>query len=180
MDDSEMEMDDSEMEMDDSEMEGDIEDRVEELEDTLAELQAEFERLVGEEPAGDDFGGDMLDGDMVDQSGDFEDDVTFDMEDGDGDLDDQLSEATKLQDTAPKCEDGNAQADGKPSPFSSVPKKADWSKGVSPVKIKDGSDGKANHGGSVKHHSATNRTKDVPVQKKDAHQPVVRGKKNKD
>jgi hypothetical protein len=155
---------------------GDIEDRVDDLESTLADLQAEFEKLMGEEPAGDDFGGDIADGDVVDQVGDFEDDVAFDMDGGDGDLDDQLAEATKLQDKAPKAKDGNSDADGKPSPFSQTPKKADWSKGVAPVKIKDGGEGKSNHGGSVKHDTKTNRTRDVDVEKKDARQPMTRGK----
>jgi hypothetical protein len=45
--------------------EGDLEDRVVDLEDKLDELMAEFESMMGDEPAGDEFGGDDMGGDDV-------------------------------------------------------------------------------------------------------------------
>lgn len=165
----------------DEEEEGDIEDRVEDIEQDIADLQAEFEKLLAGDEGADEFA-DIEDGDVIDQGGSMEDDVlAFDDEglggEYDSELDGALEEATKLQDAAPKPKDGNKDADGKPSPFSKTPTKADWNKGVSPVKIKDGGDGKATHGGSVKHDTKTNRTRDVDVEKKDARQPMTRGKK---
>jgi hypothetical protein len=176
----EEEGDEEEGDEEEADAEGDIEDRVDDIEQDIADLQAEFEKLLAGDEAADEFA-DFEDGDVIDQGGSMEDDVlAFDDEGLGGEynseLDGALEEATKLQDKVSKPKDGNSDADGKPSPLSTAPKKADWNKGVSPVKVKAGGDGKATHGGSVKHNTQTNRTRDVDVEKKAGRQPMTRGK----
>ncbi len=128
--------------------EEDLEDKVEDLEDELEQLRAEFEELMAQEE-GEEEHGDM---DM----GGEEHDMAFDM------AKEGVAEATQFSKPASvqpmkgaSMKGSETDSSNSKSPFSSKPKATTVAGAGSPVKSRDGGEGKHNHGGSVKDHTPT-------------------------
>lgn len=163
----EMDMDmDMDMDMEDSEEEGeeegedDLEDKVEDLEAELEDLRAEFEKLMADEMEEPHHGDDM---DMEDGEEEMMDSVEYDLDEAEEvDEEEELEEATQFsQQTAEQPMKSahtlkGGEADSNESPYTKAPKPTAIKNGnTGPVKAKDGSEGKKNHGGSVKDHTPT-------------------------
>lgn len=156
----------------------DFEDRVDDLEAELDDLKTEFEKLLGDETQddfsgdvedmeGDDFGGDM-EGD--EEIGDMETDMDDDEEVMDSveyDLDDKdLEEATQFsQKTSEQpMKGGNlkgSEADNETSPYTDAPDPSSVGNPGDPVKVRDGGEGKKDHGSKPKHQDPTNKNMKV-------------------
>lgn len=139
--------------MEDEEEEGeeegeeDLEDKVDEIQDELDQLRAEFEELMAGE-AGEEEHSDM---DMG-----AEDEMSFDMpKEGVAEAT-QFSKPASVQPMKGASMKGSEDdASNSKSPLSSKPKATTVAGAGSPVKSRDGGEGKHNHGGSVKDHTPT-------------------------
>lgn len=124
----------------------DLADQVKNIESELEQLRAEFEELMAQEEGEDEH--EM--GDMEDEG----DDLEMPKE--------GVSEATTFSKPASvqpmkgaSLKGSEADSANSKSPFSSKPKATTVAGAGSPVKAKDGSEGKHSHGGSVKDHTPT-------------------------
>jgi hypothetical protein len=184
--DADADADSMDMDMDadadaDADADEDIEDKVEDMEADLEDLRRELESLISAQD------GDMDDMDMdvdadsmdMDMDMDADDDMEDEMMDSvEYDLDEMedLEEATALQDKVPEPKGGAGDAEGE-SPFTKAPKHSSVSSQGSPVKAKDGSEGKKNHGAEAKEQDPTDNNIDVDHKKAPA---AKDGKSNAD
>jgi hypothetical protein len=124
--------------------EPDLEDEVAQLAAELEELRADFEKLSGDDTDSDDDDDDEDDEDELD-----EDLVEYDLEE-----DDIVEEATNFSNKVASPKPG--AADKTDSPFTKTPKRTVISSQGKPVHIKDGSEGKHDHGAKTKSQNPTN------------------------
>jgi len=117
--------------------EEEVEDRLEDVEASLADLRAEFDALMSDEMGGDELGGDELEGEFGDElEGEFDAEPEMEGMYEEEECDEELDEATKLQDEQ-KADMGSEGkfsgtgknskigATGKESMFTRAPSKAD-------------------------------------------------------
>jgi hypothetical protein len=157
----------------DDEGDEDIEDKVDELADEIEELRAEFEKMMAgdDQPMDDAEEADMdMDMDMDDAEMDMDDaemeSVEYDLdEDFDSEEDEVVEEATNFSSKTAMPKAGEADAGAGKSPFSNPPKHTKVSSQGSPVKIKDGGEGRGDHGSKPKSQNPTNRNINVDHKK---------------
>lgn len=181
---SDEEGDSEELNFDDEESdeEEEVEDKIDDLEKEIDDLRAELEGLIADqgmddmddmpEPEMDD----MDDMDDMDADGDMDLDLDLDMDSADDDeelldsveydLDEEdLEEATQFSDKVAEPKGGEADASASKSPYTQAPKHSKVSSQGSPVKAKDGSEGKRDHGSKPKEQNPTDSNIDVDHKK---------------
>ena len=139
--------------------EEDLEDKVDSLEDELEDLRAEFEKLLSGEEEGEGEEELPVDMDMeMDMEQPEEESIEYDLDEEVEEDEEVVEEATKFSDTpaAPK----GGEADSKESPLTKKPKATVVSGAGTPVKAKDGGEGKK--GESAKDHTPTDNIKVEP------------------
>jgi len=139
--------------------EEDLEDKVDSLEDELEDLRAEFEKLLSGEEEGEGEEELPVDMDMdMDMEQPEEESIEYDLDEEVEEDEEVVEEATKFSDTpaAPK----GGEADNKESPLTKKPKATVVSGAGTPVKAKDGGEGKK--GESAKDHTPTDNIKVEP------------------
>jgi len=149
------------MEMDGEEAgEDDIEDKVDELESELEDLRAEFEKLLADTDEDGDGDHDMDDHEEEEVMDSVE--YSYDLGEAEEADSEEIEEATKLSDgVARQPLDGKqVEADSSESPYSKAPKHTSVASQGSPVKAKDGGEGKK--GEAAKDHTPTDNIKVEP------------------
>lgn len=155
-------MGDMDMEMDSEEAgEDDIEDKVDELESELEDLRAEFEKLLADTDEDGDGDHDMDDHEAEEEVMDSVE-YSYDLGEAEEADSEEIEEATKLSDgVARQPLDGKqVEADSSESPYSKAPKHTSVASQGSPVKAKDGGEGKK--GEAAKDHTPTDNIKVAP------------------
>lgn len=152
----EMDMDmEPEMDMDSEEGEGDVEDKVDELEAELEDLRAEFEKLLADEDGDGDVDGHEHDEEDYEGEEEVMDSVEYDLDEAEEVDEEELEEATNFSSKEKRqpLDGGKVEADSTESPLSKKPKDTKVAGAGTPVKAKDGSEGKKD--ASVKDHTPT-------------------------
>jgi hypothetical protein len=135
----------------DGDDDSDLESKVGELEDELEALRRQFEELMsGEEGAGG--GSDFEEFDLEDLEDD-EDGEDGEEDDEDDEYDeydeDFMKESTQFSNKVPEPKPGVSDPKAGASPFTKPPAHTKISSQGSPVKNRDGGEGKSNHGGNL-------------------------------
>jgi hypothetical protein len=127
--------------------EPDLEDEVAQLAAELEELRADFEKMSGDDQDDDD-------SDDEDDDDEDEDDLDENLVEYDLEEDDIVEEATNFSNKVASPKPG--AADKTDSPFTKIPKRTVISSQGKPVHIKDGSEGRHDHGAKTKSQNPTN------------------------
>lgn len=151
------------MDMGDEEGDDDIEDKVDDLESELEDLRAEFEKLLADTDEDGDGDHDMDDhAAEEDDEDEVMDSVEYDLGEAEEADSEEIEEATKMSDSVARqpLDGKQVEADSSESPYSKAPKHTSVASQGSPVKAKDGSEGKK--GEAPKDHTPTDNIKVEP------------------
>lgn len=166
-----------ELDLDDEDDDDDVEDKIDDLEKEIEDLRAELESMIaGQDMDADADAEDELDLDMdldaeMDFDADSEDELDLDAEGEEDLLDsveydlDELEEATKFSNKVAEPKGGEADAGASKSPYTQAPKFTHVSSQGKPVRAKDGSEGKRDHGSKPSAQNPTDRNIDVDHKK---------------